>query len=159
MVQCCCDRRVTDLQLPIQTTSSRLLKLMNRKYTASSVVAFVEQVHHTNDTLFLRTDLIVGFPTETQEELEESLMFVIRYFDEVAVYGFELKKGTPIAATSLDMWDSETIAKRVQEATSRLDKAGLLVHSGGQEVLSLSLSDQKKEQMRYIRRAKYGNEK
>ena len=148
MVQCCSDERVVDLQLPIQTTSDRLLSLMRRNYNVTQIAEFVADVRSHNPGLFMRTDLLVGFPTEMEEELIRTVEFTARHFNEAAVYGFELKTGTPIASSSLGFWDRDTIAQRTAWASSVLRDAGLLVHSGGQEIESLELSDLAKHGMR-----------
>ena len=149
MARVCSDARVTDLQMPIQTASTRLLKLMGRNYTAADVLDFVARVRKANKGLFLRTDLLVGFPTETDEELAETVAFVARcHFNEVAVYGYEYKEGTQIALSGLPLWDAKTIKARVQEASRQLRAANLLVHSGGQDIGTLIQSDRSKECIR-----------
>lgn len=148
MVQCCCDPRITDLQLPIQTSSRRLLALMNRNYAIADVARFVAEIRQRNSKLLFRTDLMVGFPTETEDELRASVDFVARYFNEAAVYRYEHKICTPIAKTPLPLFGSETVNRRMEETVRFLREAGLLVHSGGQSVSSLMSSDKKKEQMR-----------
>ncbi len=57
------DRRVVDIQLPIQTASERLLGLMKRDYRLSSVRSLVERLRSANPQVFLRTDVMLGFPS------------------------------------------------------------------------------------------------
>ena len=146
MVRLCSLPYVTELQLPIQTTSSRLLRLMNRNYDIKNVTEFIDHVRRGNSKLYWRTDLLVGFPTETMVELEDSAEFAIQYFDEVAVYGYEYKPGSPIDKMSLPRLDANVIDQRKQKAIRRLSDAGLLVHSGGQDTQSLLKVDEFKEQ-------------
>ena len=101
-----------------------------------------------NPGILLRTDLIVGFPTETPEELEESIAYVARCFDEVAIYAYEPKAGTPIASAGVRPPAPEEVHQRRAHASDRLKRAGLLVHSGGQLVSTLRSSDMLKEARR-----------
>lgn len=148
LVRSCWDERVTDFQLPIQTASDRLLKLMNRRYRIADVADFVESVRLKNRNLFLRTDLLVGFPTETEKELDDSIVFAARHFNEVTVYGYEYKAGTPIGKSGLPFFGKDVIRARVDYAREQIRQGGRLVHSGGQDITSLLISDLKKESLR-----------
>ncbi len=90
-----------DIQLPIQTASPRLLQLMRRKYDMDELDSFLTRVKKSNPRLMLRTDLLVGFPTETYEDLDASIAFACKHYSEIAVYTFEMKGGTPIAKMNL----------------------------------------------------------
>lgn len=147
LIRCCQDERVTDFQLPIQTTSERLLMMMNRYYSIEDIRKFIIAVKKKNKNIVFRTDLIVGFPTETEEEFIKSIEFVVRYFDEIAVYGFELKRKTLIASYNLPLFNKSLIKKRVKYALQRIKHEGLLAHSGGQDVCSLCYNDQDKEKI------------
>lgn len=148
MTEACSDPRVKDIQFPIQTTSPRLLKLMNRHYDISKVEEFIVQVRERNSKLYFRTDLLVGFPTETEDELDETLSFTNKFFNEVAVYGYEHKKGTPISDAGTPCLDSCTITQRTSKAIEILLSGGLNVHSGGQKINTLLKSDIFKEKMK-----------
>ncbi|MFZ5865534.1 MAG: radical SAM protein [Thermodesulfobacteriota bacterium] len=148
MLACCSDERIHDIQLPVQSASPRLLKLMNRRYSPQEVREFVEKLKVRNPRVFLRTDLMVGFPTETIEELEESVDFAMHNFDEIAVYAFELKQRTPVASQDLAAIPVSEVKRRQRYAANRLKRAGKLVHSGGQIRSTLVKSDRTKELMR-----------
>lgn len=148
MIDCCSNKLVADIQLPIQTTSVRLLQLMNRKYSPEGVKGFIEKVREMNTELMFRTDLMVGFPTETENELEDTIDFAIQYFDEIAVYAFEYKHCVPLASLNLHIFPPQEIQRRQDYARERLKSAGKLVHSGGQDIESLLLSDNTKETLR-----------
>lgn len=148
MAECCADPRVADLQLPIQTTSPRLLRMMNRHYDMPSVSRFVRRVRQANPGLFIRTDLMIGFPTETDDEFRSTIEFVAGYFDEAAVYAFEMKPGTPIASLEHARVSNEVIRARQEAAVAYLGQAGLLVHSGAQRPDTLRQSDAVKAAMR-----------
>ncbi|HSA06024.1 MAG TPA: radical SAM protein [Candidatus Gastranaerophilales bacterium] len=142
------DLRIIDIQIPIQTTSPRLLKLMNRNYLLSDVEKAINLIKEKNPKVLMRTDLMVGFPTETMAELDASIEFVVNNFDEVAVYGYEYKKNTMISSFPIDFYDENEIKKRVEYAYNKLKQSSILVHSGGQEVLSLLEVDKQKEKLK-----------
>lgn len=148
LVECCQDNRTRDIQLPIQSTSNKLLKIMKRDYDTEIVEKFIKLVREKNDNVIFRTDLMVGFPTETTEELDQSINFVIKNFDEVAVYGFELKKDTEIASYDIEYFDATEIELRRRYAVEKIKLAQIMVHSGGQEISTLVSSDKIKEQRR-----------
>ena len=137
------DPRVKDIQLPIQTTSPRLLALMNRRYSPDALGRFLTNLVDTGGTS-LRTDLLVGFPTETMEEFAESVTYARRYFDEVAIYRFEMKKGTPVYSMGLTPVAGADVVWRRKSAMDLLRQSGLLVHSGGQDVETLLENDRAK---------------
>lgn len=90
------------LNLPIQAGSDRILKLMNRKYTRAEYLEKVRMVRRALPELGLTSDLIVGFPGETEEDFEASVSALeeIR-FDLVhtAAYSEHMGMATPVLAT------------------------------------------------------------
>lgn len=148
LVELCKDKRVKELQLPIQTTSQRLLGMMKRYYSIDSVRDFIKSVKSENNGIMFRTDIMVGFPTETVEELNDSIDFAINHFDEVAVYGFEMKDNTEIAALEISGYSNEEIEERRSYAYEKIREKNLLVHSGGQDYCTLLSSDNIKEKIR-----------
>jgi tRNA-2-methylthio-N6-dimethylallyladenosine synthase len=84
------------LHLPVQSGSDRTLKRMVRRYTAASFLEKVDLARAIVPELALSTDVIVGFPGETDAEYEEtlSLMEQVR-FDEAYLYKYSLREGTP----------------------------------------------------------------
>lgn len=144
MVRCCQDQRVKDLQMPVQTSSPRLLALMRRNYDPLVVAQFIAKVKNANPHIFVRTDLMAGFPSETENEWNSSLDFCLNTFDELAVYVYEPKQGTDIVRAGPLPVDAETAQRRRQQALIACKKAGLLAHMGGQNLESLLESDNKK---------------
>lgn len=145
LLECCKDNRVKDMQLPIQTSSYRLLKIMKRNYSLELISDFIVNVRSKNKNIIFRTDLMIGFPSETFIEMEESVDYVIKYFDEIAVYGFETKESTEIANYNLKFYDNTEIEKRRVYAINKIKESRLLVHSGGQLYSTLIESDELKE--------------
>jgi tRNA-2-methylthio-N6-dimethylallyladenosine synthase len=93
------------LHLPAQSGSDRILKTMVRRYTRDSFLRTVERVRAAIPDIALSTDIIVGFPSETREEFEETLelMRAVR-FDDAFTYRYSARDGTP--ATRLpEGWD------------------------------------------------------
>ncbi|MBQ7267734.1 MAG: tRNA (N6-isopentenyl adenosine(37)-C2)-methylthiotransferase MiaB [Synergistaceae bacterium] len=86
------------LNLPVQSGSNRILKLMNRKYTREEYIEKVEMTRGKIPGLGLTTDLIVGFPSETEEDFEDSLRLLKEVrFDLVHSAAYSEREGTPAA--------------------------------------------------------------
>ncbi len=148
MLELWSDARIKDIQLPIQTGSRRLLSLMNRNYCPDTLDHFLSSLKKTNPAVMLRTDLLIGFPTETVQELEESIEFVVRHYSEVALYIFEMKKETPIYSMGLPSIPPEEAERRRRYAAERIGASDILVHSGAQKIETLMQNDVRKEASR-----------
>ena len=87
------------LHLPFQSGSSRVLKAMNRHYDREKYLSLVEYAKSVMPNLVLTSDVIVGFPGETEEEFEETLTLIekVRY-DALFTFIFSPRKGTPAAS-------------------------------------------------------------
>ncbi|MFV0364474.1 MAG: tRNA (N6-isopentenyl adenosine(37)-C2)-methylthiotransferase MiaB [Suipraeoptans sp.] len=98
------------LHLPLQSGSSRILEKMNRKYTKESYLEVAEKIKKAIPDISLTTDIIVGFPGETQEDFEDTLDVVrkVRY-DSAFTFLYSKRSGTK-AAVMEDQVD-DTIAK------------------------------------------------
>ncbi|MBQ6001268.1 MAG: tRNA (N6-isopentenyl adenosine(37)-C2)-methylthiotransferase MiaB [Synergistaceae bacterium] len=86
------------LNLPVQSGSTRILQLMNRKYTREEYIDKVNMIREKIPGLGLTTDLIVGFPGETEEDFSDSMSLLreIR-FDLVHSAAYSEREGTPAA--------------------------------------------------------------
>jgi len=86
------------LHLPFQSGSSRVLKAMNRHYDREKYLSLVEYAKSVMPELVLTSDVIVGFPGETEEEFEETLSLIekVRY-DSLFTFIFSPRIGTPAA--------------------------------------------------------------
>lgn len=94
-----CEKCAHQLHLPVQSGNDRILKIMNRNYTAEKYISQVELARSYMPDLVLTTDIIVGFPGETDEEFEDTIKLCekVRY-DAMFTFIYSKRKGTPAAA-------------------------------------------------------------
>lgn len=86
------------LHLPFQSGSDRILRAMNRRYTAAEYLELVNYARTAKPGLTLTADVIVGFPGETEEEFRETLKLVEQVrFDALFTFIYSPRKGTPAA--------------------------------------------------------------
>ncbi len=98
------------IHLPVQSGSNRILKLMGRRYTKESYLELVKKLKDKIPRLALSTDIIVGFPSESEEDFEETLSLVdICKFDNAFTFIYSPRVGTP--ATKL----KDQVAEKVKE--------------------------------------------
>jgi tRNA-2-methylthio-N6-dimethylallyladenosine synthase len=84
------------LHLPVQSGADRILKRMVRRYTRTAFLEKVELARRIVPDLALSTDVIVGFPGETEEEFEATLSLLAEVrFDDAYLYKFSMRNGTP----------------------------------------------------------------
>ena len=86
------------LHLPMQSGSSRILKIMNRHYDKEKYLGLVEKIRTAVPDISLTTDIIVGFPGETEEDFQETLDVVEKSdFDTAFTFIYSKRSGTPAA--------------------------------------------------------------
>lgn len=87
------------LHLPLQSGSSRILKIMNRRYDKEHYLELVDKIREAVPDISLTTDIIVGFPGETEEDFEETMDVVrkVRY-DSAFTFIYSKRTGTPAAS-------------------------------------------------------------
>ncbi len=84
--------------LPLQSGSDRILKAMNRKYDTARYLSVVDKLRAARPDIALTSDIIVGFPGETEEDFADTLAILERVgFDSVYSFIYSPRKGTPAA--------------------------------------------------------------
>lgn len=107
-----CSKVCNHLHLPFQAGSNRILKLMNRRYTKEHYLDLVDRIRAAVPDIALSTDIIVGFPGETEEDFEETLDVVRKVqFDSAFMFIYSPRKGTP-AAKLEQTTPSDVISRR-----------------------------------------------
>jgi tRNA-2-methylthio-N6-dimethylallyladenosine synthase len=117
------------VHLPVQSGSDRVLRAMRRGHTAADYLSRVEAIHNSARRISLTTDIIVGFPGETEEDFRETVdLYEKSQFDSAYLFKYSPRPGTP----SAKLVDSvspqakrerfillETVQKRIQEEKLR----------------------------------------
>ena len=89
---------VDHLHIPLQAGSDKILRLMNRKYDLAYFKQKMEQIREIRPDISLTTDIIVGFPSETEENFQDTLSFVREVqFSKVHVFPYSRRSGTVAA--------------------------------------------------------------
>ncbi len=84
------------LHIPLQSGSNKILHEMNRKYETDSFLSKINHIRELVPDIAITTDVIVGFPSETEDDFNESLEFIKKCnFMMIHVFPFSLRKGTP----------------------------------------------------------------
>ncbi len=112
------------LHLPLQSGSTRLLKKMNRHYTKESYLDLCRRLYDSVPDLSLTTDLIVGFPGETEEDLADTLDVVRQVqFDSAFTFIYSKRTGTP-AASMPDQIPEEIVKDRFDRLLKLVQETG-----------------------------------
>lgn len=103
------------LHLPVQHGSDRVLEAMNRRYTAAHYLGLVDKLRGAMPDIGLTTDMIVGFPGETEDDFKATLDLVERVrYDSAYTFIFSPRQGT-VAASMPNQVDEETSRRRIHE--------------------------------------------
>lgn len=110
------------IHLPLQSGSSRILKLMGRRYTKEEYLTLFEKMKERIPNVAITTDIIVGFPGETEEDFQDTLDVVKKcQYDGAFTFIFSPREGTPASKMKDDI--------RVEEKEERLRRLNELVNS------------------------------
>ena len=123
------DKIAKQLHLPFQSGSSRVLKAMNRHYDQEKYLAAVEYAKSVMPELVLTSDVIVGFPGETEEEFEETISLIekVRY-DALFTFIFSPRHGTP-AASMEDLTPKEEKNRRFDKLCAVQNRISEEIHA------------------------------
>ncbi|WP_027088270.1 tRNA (N(6)-L-threonylcarbamoyladenosine(37)-C(2))-methylthiotransferase MtaB [Cohnella panacarvi] len=103
------------LHIPLQAGDDAILKRMRRKYTTAEFAEKIRRIHEAMPGVAITTDVIVGFPGETEEQFENGYRFMERMkFAEMHVFPYSKRTGTP-AARMEDQVDEEVKHERVHK--------------------------------------------
>lgn len=117
------------LHLPLQSGSNRVLTAMRRGYTAERYMEKLAMAREAIDDLAVTTDLIVGFPGETEEEFEETLSVAAQCeFDSVYTFIFSPREGTRAALMTDEFIADEVIKDRFDRLKEVLNRSALRKH-------------------------------
>ncbi len=110
-----CEKIAKHLHLPLQSGSSSVLERMNRRYTAEKYLETVEYIRSIDPDFSLTTDIIVGFPNETDEEFKETLDIIRRVrYDNIYSFIYSKRSGTKAAAMD-DETPEDVKGRRMRE--------------------------------------------
>ncbi len=113
------------IHLPVQYGNNQILQKMNRGYTVEKYLALVEKIRGAIPNISLTTDLIVGFPGETDETFAETLDFLSKVrFDMAFTFIYSKRTGTP-AADFVAQVDEETKHRRLEVLMNLQNKISL----------------------------------
>ena len=121
-----CKKVCHHMHLPLQSGSSRILKIMNRHYTKEQYLELVDKLRREIPDIALTTDIIVGFPGETDEDFKETMEVVEKVqYDSAFTFIYSKRTGTPAAAMENQVPPEvvkerfDVLLKEVQEISSR----------------------------------------
>lgn len=110
------------LHLPLQSGSTRLLGKMNRHYTKESYLELVRKIRERIPDISITTDIIVGFPGETDEDFEDTMDVVNKAeYESAFTFIYSKRTGTP-AAEFPDQVDPEVIRERFDRLLARVQE-------------------------------------
>jgi tRNA-2-methylthio-N6-dimethylallyladenosine synthase len=98
---------VEHIHLPLQSGSNRILKAMHRTYTAEKFLALVNRIRVVTPNIAITTDIIVGFPGETEDDYAQTHQLADQIgFDNAFIFKYSPRQGTPAAAMDSQLPDS-----------------------------------------------------
>jgi tRNA-2-methylthio-N6-dimethylallyladenosine synthase len=113
------------LHMPLQSGSDRILKAMRRSYRSDRFLGILDRVRERMPDAAITTDIIVGFPGETDEDFEETLRVVeASRFSSAFTFQYSIREGTP-AATMADQVPKAVVQERFQRLAALQDRISL----------------------------------
>jgi tRNA-2-methylthio-N6-dimethylallyladenosine synthase len=147
---------VESAHIPVQSGSDRMLKLMHRGYTRDRFLGIIEKLRKVQPKIGISTDLIVGFPGETDADFEQTLALAREVqFDQAYIFKYSGRRSTPAAAMpdqlpqAIKEKRNDVLLKLVNEIAAKT--YGALV---GQQLQILVEGPSKRNQARYTGRSR-----
>lgn len=107
------DKICNYFDIPVQHCNDKILKLMGRKTNKKQICDLIEKIRHEIPDAVIRTSLIVGFPTETEEQFEELRDFVTEVeFDRLGAFAYSQEDGTAAARMDGQLDDEEKLSRQ-----------------------------------------------
>lgn len=117
------------LHLPVQSGSTKILEKMNRRYTKESYLELVRKIREAVPDIMLSTDIIVGFPGETEEDFQDTLDVVKKCgYSTAFTFIYSKRQGTPAAEMDCQI-DDETVHNRFDRLLEVLNNGIYDIHS------------------------------
>ena len=115
------------LHLPVQSGSDAILKKMNRHYTVAHYKKLIKKIRQSIPDLAISTDIIVGFPTETEDQFKETLKLVKEIKYNTAYFAqYSSRSGTTAAKLYKDEVPKSIKKKRWQELNKLIGQQSLI---------------------------------
>jgi len=119
---------VDHLHLPVQSGSNKILKAMHRTYTAEKYVDLVRRVRDARKGIAVTTDIIVGFPGETEEDFQQTRTLVEQVqFDNAFVFRYSPRRDTP-ASEMADQIDERTKERRNHDLLDIVNRSAVRIN-------------------------------
>ena len=125
-----CDKLCKYIHLPVQSGSDAVLKAMNRKYDRKRYFSLVEKLRNAVPDIAISTDIIVGFPGETEKDFEDTLDLAERVgYDSAFTFLYSMREGTP-AAKSPDQIPEDIKHSRFNRLVDVINKSAASKNAG-----------------------------
>ena len=149
----CCHQ----IHLPVQSGSDRVLKLMNRKYTRDDFLKKVDLIKKILPDCAISTDIMIGFPTETEQDFQDTLDLVDRVrFSSAFTFVYSRRKGT--VADKMDGQIDEAVKKdritRLVDAQNEISRKFAAAAIG--QTLEVLCEDRSEKRCSFMGRDEYG---
>ena len=119
---------VDHLHLPVQSGSNRILKAMHRTYTAEKYVDLVRRVREARPAISITTDIIVGFPGETEDDFKRTRALVEQIqFDNAFVFRYSPRRDTP-AAEMTEQIDEQVKEQRNHDLLNVVNESAIRIN-------------------------------
>lgn len=120
-----CDTLCPQIHLPVQSGSDAVLQKMNRRYTAEAYMDLIRRLREKVPDIAISTDIIVGFPGETEEDFQKTLELVDKVeYDSAFTFIYSPRRGTP-AAEQEDQVEEAVKHRRLETLSAHVNRISL----------------------------------